>query len=45
MDSELVLERALRKEAAQQFRKQQVIAGMIDRVKELLGVNDGGSHA
>ncbi|HRY19744.1 MAG TPA: type I-E CRISPR-associated endonuclease Cas1e [Candidatus Competibacteraceae bacterium] len=43
-DSELVLERALRKEAAQQFRKQQVIAGMIDRVKELLGVNDGGRN-
>jgi len=42
-DPELRLERALRKEAAQQFRKQQVIAGMIDRVKELLRVNDRGS--
>lgn len=44
-DPELLLERALRKEAAQQFRKQQVIAGMIDRVKELLGVNDRGGDS
>lgn len=43
-DPELLLERALRKEAAQQFRKEQVIARMIDRVKELLGVNDGDSN-
>jgi len=43
-DPELLLERALRKEAARQFRKEQVIARMIDRVKELLGVNDGGSN-
>jgi CRISPR-associated protein Cas1 len=42
-DPGLLLERALRKEAAQQFRKQQVIAGMIDRVKELLHVNDRDS--
>lgn len=42
-DPELSLERTLRKEAARQFRKEQVIARMIDRVKELLGVNDGGS--
>lgn len=44
-DPELLLERALRKEAAQQFRKQRVIAGMIDRVKELLGVNDCGGDS
>lgn len=43
-DPELLLERALRKEAARQFRKEQVIARMIDRVKELLGVNDGDSN-
>ncbi|HRX71537.1 MAG: type I-E CRISPR-associated endonuclease Cas1 [Gammaproteobacteria bacterium] len=43
-DPELLLERALRKEAAQQFRKQQVIAGMIDRVKELLRVNDSSRN-
>ncbi len=43
-DPELLLERTLRKEAARQFRKEQVIARMIDRVKELLGVNDGDSN-
>jgi CRISPR-associated protein Cas1 len=42
-DPELLLERALRREAASQFRKQKLIAKMIDRIKELLHVNDRGS--
>lgn len=44
-DPELLLERTLRQEAARQFRKEQVIPRMIDRVKELLGVNDGSSDS
>ena len=39
-DPALLLERELRKEAARRFRQEQVIPGMIERVKELLGVND-----
>lgn len=42
---DLVLERELRKEAARQFRKQQLIPKMIDRIKELLHVDDRGSDA
>lgn len=41
---ELLLEREVRKEAARQFHKQQLIPRMIDRVKELLHVDDSGSH-
>jgi CRISPR-associated protein Cas1 len=40
---EMLLERELRKEAARWFRKQQLIPKMIDRIKELLHVDDGGS--
>lgn len=40
---ELLLERALRREAARQFRKQKLIPRMIDRIKELMDVDDGGS--
>jgi CRISPR-associated protein Cas1 len=39
-DPDLLLERALRREAAKQFRKQKLISKMIDRTKELLHVND-----
>ena len=39
-DPSLLLERELRKEAARQFRKQQLIPKMIDRIKELLHVDD-----
>lgn len=41
---ERLLEREVRKEAARQFQKQQLIPRMIDRVKELLHVDDSGSH-
>lgn len=40
----LLLEREVRKEAARQFHKQQLIPKMIDRIKELLNVDDRGSH-
>lgn len=43
-DPELLLERELRKEAARQFRKQKLIPKMIDRIKELLHVDDNGSN-
>jgi CRISPR-associated protein Cas1 len=39
------IERAVRKLAATTFRKQQVIARMIDRIKELFDADDGGGHA
>ena len=39
-DPTVLLERTLRKEAARQFRKQHVIPKMIDRIKELLHVDD-----
>jgi CRISPR-associated protein Cas1 len=42
-DPELLLERALRREAASQFRKQKLISKMIDRIKDLLHVDDHGS--
>ncbi len=38
----LPLERTLRREAAGQFRKQKLIAKMIDRIKELLHADDPG---
>lgn len=41
---DLLLEREVRKEAARQFHKQQLIARMIDRIKELLHVDDGDRH-
>ena len=41
--SDLNLERMLRKEAAVEFRRGKLIAKMIDRIKELLSVNDSGS--
>ncbi|RLJ19807.1 type I-E CRISPR-associated endonuclease Cas1 [bacterium endosymbiont of Escarpia laminata] len=44
-DPELLLERTLRREAAGQFRKQKLISKMIDRIKELLHVDDRGSDA
>ena len=40
-DSGLVIERALRKEAAIEFRRTKLISNMIDRIRELLDVNDG----
>lgn len=43
-DPELKLERELRRAAALWFRKHQLIPKMIDRVKELLGVNDGSGN-
>lgn len=42
-DPRLLLERAIRKEAAHQFRKQKLIPKMIDRIKELLHVDDRNS--
>lgn len=41
-DPSLLLERGLRKEAARVFRKQRLIPKMIDRIKELLHVDDPG---
>lgn len=41
---DLLLEREVRKEAARQFHKQQLISRMIDRIKELLHVDDGDRH-
>jgi len=41
-DPNLLLERELRKEAARLFRKQRLIPKMIDRIKELLHVDDAG---
>lgn len=43
-DPELRLEREIRREAAAWFRKQRLIAKMIDRIKELLDVHDGSSN-
>lgn len=39
-DPSLPLERAIRYEAARRFKKQQLIPAMIDRIKELLNVDD-----
>lgn len=44
-DPQLLLERELRFEAARWFRKHKLIPAMIDRVKELLHVDDGGGDA
>jgi CRISPR-associated protein Cas1 len=44
-DPGLILERALRREAATEFRRVKLISQMIDRIKELLHVDDGGSNA
>jgi len=41
----LTLEREVRFEAARQFRRQKLIPRMIDRIKELLHVDDGSSDA
>ena len=41
---ELLLEREVRKEAAREFHKQQLIPKMIDRIKELLHVDDRSSN-
>lgn len=41
-DRGLLLERALRTEAAKEFRRSKLIPRMIDRIKELLGVDDAG---
>lgn len=37
-------ERTLRRDAALEFRKQQLIPKMIDRIKDLLNADDGGSN-
>lgn len=42
---QLNLERELRRRAAAVFRSEKVIPRMIDRVKEILGVDDAGSDA
>lgn len=44
-DPSLILERALRREAAAEFRRVKLISRMIDRIKELLHVDDGDSDA
>lgn len=41
-DPTLIIERALRKEAAMEFRRTKLISQMIDRIKELLNVDDSG---
>lgn len=41
----LNLERALRREAAMEFRRVKLISHMIERIKELLHVDDGGGDA
>ena len=41
----LLLEREVRLEAARWFRKQKLIPSMIDRIKELLNVDDGRRNA
>lgn len=43
-DSSLIVERALRREAAMEFRRSKLIPTMIDRIKELLHVDDSGSN-
>jgi CRISPR-associated protein Cas1 len=44
-DPELRLERELRREAAAWFRKHKLIHKMIDRIKDLLSVDDNGGDA
>lgn len=43
-DTQIQLERYLRKEAAKEFRRAKLIPKMIDRIKELLHADDGGSN-
>jgi CRISPR-associated protein Cas1 len=43
-DKQIQLERTLRREAAKEFRHAKLIPKMIDRIKELLHVDDGGSN-
>lgn len=43
-DPSLSLEREVRQEAARRFRKTKLIPNMIDRIKELLGVDDRSSN-
>jgi CRISPR-associated protein Cas1 len=44
-DESQPLERVVRRMAGAQLRKRKVIPGMIDRIKELLGVDDRGGDA
>jgi len=44
-DPALIIERTLRREAAMEFRRTKLISNMIERIKELLNVDDGGSNA
>ena len=43
-DPTLIIERTLRREAAMEFRRTKLISNMIERIKELLNVDDGGSN-
>jgi len=43
--SDLTIEREVRKRAARAFRQEKVIPSMIDRIKELFDVDDGGGDA
>jgi CRISPR-associated protein Cas1 len=43
-DSQLSLERTLRREAASEFRRTKLISKMIDRIKELLRVDDSSGN-
>lgn len=43
-DPALIIERALRREAAVEFRRTKLISQMIERIKELLNVDDGGGN-
>jgi len=44
-DPSVSLERAVRYEAARWFKRHKLIPSMIDRIKELLNINDGDRHA
>jgi CRISP-associated protein Cas1 len=44
-DSQLPLERTLRRESAGEFRRTRLISKMIDRIKELFRVDDDGCNA
>lgn len=44
-DADINLERTLRKEAAREFRRAKLISRMIDRIKDLLDVDDGGGDS
>ena len=43
-DPTLIIERTLRREAAMEFRRTKLISNMIERIKELLNDDDGGSN-